>query len=147
MNSSERRLLDQLKSYALLVSDIEQLRKDIEMLSYRVTANYGLTGGGSSSFEGSKVETFGMRRIELERKLSAKETVLAQIDSAIEYAGLSKRERDLVECTMSGHTLSSYARRKNIYKSHVYKLRDSALRKMVTYIEENSKRNNNRVKS
>ena len=140
MNRSERWLHNKIKSYALLECEIESARSRLKQVSYSVTANYDLCGGGSGSFESSKVETLAVRRVELEREVEQKRELLDWIDDAIDNAGLNKREWDLIVCTKSGYSLSAYARKENIYKSHVYKIRDNALKKMVEYMKNNTKR-------
>lgn len=139
MNSKEKQLLEQLRSYILILDDIENLKEDLAHAGYTMTANYSFNGGGFGGYNGSKVETLGNRRLDLERELKRKESIIQQIDEARRNAGLVEREWVLIEHTIHGGSLSSYARKKNIYKSHVYKIRDNALRKMVRYIQENTK--------
>lgn len=139
MNSKERWLLDCLKNYIPMKVEILSIKERIENLGYRMTACYGFNAGGSGGYGGSKVETLGNKRVELERELHRKEELIEQIEQAIERSGLDKRERDLVSCTIGGMSLSGYARQSNIYKSHVYKIRDNALKKMVKHISCNTK--------
>lgn len=139
MNSKEKWLLDRLKNYHLMQGDIERLQAKLQSASYKLTATYGLTAGGSGGFGGSKVETLGIRRVEIKRELEKKQATIQQIHDALNHSGLSKRERDLVVCTIRGYSLSDYARQKNIYKSHVYKIRDNALKKMVVYLEKTAR--------
>lgn len=139
MNSNEKQLLGQLKSYILILDDIEKLKEDLARAGYTMTANYSFNGGGFGGFGGSKVETLGVRRLDLERQLKRKVSIIEQIDDARENAGLSEREWVLIEHTIHGGSLSSYARKKNIYKSHVYKIRDRAVKKMAIYLLEKTK--------
>lgn len=134
MNSKEKQLLGQLKSYILILDDIEKLKEDLARASYTMTANYSFNGGSFGGYDGSKVETLGIKRLDLERELQRKSGIIRQIDEARENAGLDSRERVLVDHTIHGGSLSSCARKMNIYKSHVYKIRDNALRKMVNYM-------------
>lgn len=135
MNNREGRLLEQLKSYKLIQDDVERLKERLASAGYSITAHYGLTAGGGGGSPTSKVENLTVRLMEAKAELHKKETVIAQIDYAIKTADLTKRERDLIVCTINGDSLSSYARRRNIYKSHVYKIRDRALRKMSDCIK------------
>lgn len=139
MNSKERLLLERLKSYELIRRDVERLSEKLDAATYKVSANYSLTGGSSGGYGGSKVETYAIRKMEDTKQLEAKQLVLSQIDDARLNASLTKREGDLVTHIINGNSLSSFARQRNIYKSHVYKIRDTALRKMVVHIQSNTK--------
>lgn len=143
MNSNEKWLLDRVKNYHFMQKDIQRLKAKLETATYKTTATYGLTAGGSGGHGQSKVETLGVRRIELERELRRKQEIITLIHDSLENAGLSKRERDLIVCTIRGYSLSDYARQRNIYKSHVYKIRDAALKKMTVYILKRHKMSGN----
>lgn len=138
MTARERELLQNLKDYMILKTDVESLTEKLRSAEYKTTATYGNTGG-SGGYGGSKVESFSIRVMESRRELIRKRNLIDSIDMAIENAELSKREKELIVLTMGGLSLSSYARQKNIYKSHVYKIRDRALKKMVDYIYRNTK--------
>lgn len=146
MTSREKDLLEQLKNYQLVKNDIERLTKRLQSAGYSMTAQYGLAPGGHSGEVSSKVERLAMKLHEIKQELEQKLKLLAVLDDAIRNAGLNKRERDLIECTVSGFSLSAYARQHNIYKSHVFKIRDKALKKMRVYITENTFRSKNWVK-
>lgn len=135
MNSEERRLLEKIKNYTLIEDEIMRLRDRLKEENYKVIATYESTGGGSTSNRASKVETMGIRVMELEQQIREKQEILRSIYDAVNNAGLNKRERDLIICTIKGYSLSGYARQKNIYKTHVYKIRDTALRKMLAYLK------------
>ena len=148
MNSDRKWWLERINDYPIILSDIEQLKRKLNQSSYKVTASYGLTGGGGSGHNNSsKVEAFAIRHAQLEAELREKEALITLLDRAIDNAGMTQRERELILCMMGGYTLSSYARQKNIYKSHVYKIRDAALKKIVRYITEIQNDVCNRVKS
>lgn len=127
-----------ISSYTLIESDIKALKERLEAISYSTTASYSLTGGTFGGFGGSKVESFSIRKMELEREIREKQRLLQTIDKARECAELTKRERDLIAHIISGGSLSSFARQRNIYKSHIYKIRDKALGKMVDYIRNDT---------
>jgi hypothetical protein len=136
MNSAEKDLLVKIKSYLLIEEDVKKLSKRLKSSEYTLTPAYKSDGSGFSGFsKNSKVENLATKRLEIQRQLNEKIFWLRKIDDAIEKAGLTKKERDLIECTIKGWSLSSYARQKNIYKSHVYKIRDRALKKMVKWID------------
>ena len=134
MNLKERILLDKIRDYSLLLDDIRDMKERIKRIEYGITASYGFSGGGTS-YGKSKVESLSVRKADMEKEIAIREKDLNDIDKAIEHAGLSPREKDLIVCTKNGYSLSSYARKENIYKSHVYKIRDKAIRKMSIYIE------------
>ena len=138
MNSSERRMLEELKCYRVIKNDIDSLRKRIESAEYRLTPSYSVEGGGFGGLPGSKVETLSIRRVDAEKELRHKEAIIRRIDTAIECSGLNKREFELINHIVSGDSLSSFAARNNIYKSHIYKIRDRALRKMVEYLPKST---------
>lgn len=133
MNAKEKWLLERLKDYKIITQDADRLELRLQEIGCKISANYGFTGGGGGRV-GSKVENFVLRRDGIERELQEKNELLSSIDRAIEGAGLTERERELIICTIRGESLSGYARRKNIYKSSVYKIRDGALRKMVKFM-------------
>lgn len=130
MNCREKALLEQIKNYSSTQADIERLKESLDLASYRMTAKYSAepVAGG---YGDSKVELLGLRRVAIEQELQRKCSVIESIDRAME--ALDKREADLIKHMTLGGSLSSFARRKNIYKSHVYKIRDNALKKMVSY--------------
>ena len=130
MNSKERLLLEQIKDYAIIQGDVDKLRESLAVAGYKMTASYSLEPAGGG-YGGSKVESLGIRRIELEKELARKQAILERVDRALREAPLEKRERDLITYMAKGGSLSSFARARNIYKSHVYKIRDNALRKMA----------------
>lgn len=138
MNSRERWLLEQLKNYRVLRSDMEFLERRIKTMSYKMTANYGPMCG-SGGFGGSKVESHSLRLASLKQELDAKKRVVELLQDAMNNSGLNKRERSLVVATVNGLSLSEYARRENIYRSHVYKIRDGAIKKMVRRMEKDTK--------
>lgn len=136
MNSNERWWLDRILDYSLIVADVEQLTNKLNQNSYKVTASYGLTGGGASGHNNaSKVEDFAIKHAQLEAELKEKQAVISLLDTAIANASMTQREKELITCIMNGYTLSSYARQRNIYKSHIYKIRDNAVKKIVQYIK------------
>ena len=69
MNSKERLLLEQIKSYAIIQNEVEKLKESLKLTGYKMTANYSAepSAGG---YGGSKVESLGIRRIQLEKELS-----------------------------------------------------------------------------
>lgn len=133
MNSKERLLLEQIKSYAIIQNEVEKLKESLKLTGYKMTANYSAepSAGG---YGGSKVESLGIRRIQLEKELSCKQAVLNRVDKALQEAHLEKRERDLITHMVRGCSLSSFARQRSIYKSHVYKIRDNALKKIASCV-------------
>jgi len=138
MNSKERWLLEQLKNYHLLQSDMERLEHRIRTMGYKMTANYGPMCG-SGGFGGSKVESHSLRLTDTKQELESKRKIVEMLQDAIDHSGLNKRERNLVIATVNGFSLSAYARRENIYRSYVYKLRDRAIRKMAHHIWNSTK--------
>lgn len=145
MNSKERVLLDTIKSYQLIAKDAERLESQLESACYGVTASYRMDGGSSGGFS-SKVENFAIRNMENKRMLEGKLSLLHKVDDALANSGLKKREYELIKHVMSGNSLSSFARQRNIYKSSVYKIRDNALRKMVNRIETRQNERKSMVK-
>lgn len=137
MNCREKALLEQIKSYRIIQGDIERLKKSLELADYRMTAKYSAepVAGG---YGGSKVESLGIRRACLEQELARKMATVAYIDEAVLV--LNKREADLILYMMKGGSLSGFARRRNIYKSHVYKIRDNALKQMVSHSQKHEMR-------
>lgn len=133
MNSKERLLLEQIKSYTIIQEDVGKLRESLELMGYKMTASYSLEPAGGG-YGGSKVESLGIRRAELEKELARKQAVLERVDKSLREATLEKRERDLITHMLKGGSLSSFARNRNIYKSHVYKIRDNALKKMISCV-------------
>lgn len=146
MNSREKRLLEQLKNYKFIRADIERLSERLAAYNYSTTASYGLTGGGSGQVV-SKVEMLAIKTTETKRELEAKQATIQAIDDAMERAGLNERELKLIYFTMNGCSLSRYAKSVGVYKSHVYKIRDRALKKMANHIVRNSKCDIDGVKS
>ena len=134
MTNKAMRLLSQLKDYMVIKNDIDRLASRLNSKEYKMIASYNLSGGGGG-YGGSKVESFSIRRDELIRELEAKIKTIQDIDRAKGSHELTKRERDLIDHLASGQSLSSYARQNGIYKSHIYKIRDRALEKMVRCIE------------
>lgn len=139
MNAKEKWLLERLKNYELAANDVRQLETRLKEIGYKVSATYGLNGGGGSGKTASKIESLILQRDELEREIQEERRILLSIKDAVNHAGLTARERELVICTVRGESLSSYARSRNIYKSSVYKIRDKALEKMAQYIFGNTK--------
>ena len=135
MNLNERIVLDKLRNYTLLVEDIRHIEDSISEQVYRVTASYSLArvSGGQP---GSAVEDYVLRQTETQGKLHAKVREAEMLQDGVLNAQLTKREREILYHFMGGGSLSSFAREHKIYKSHVYKIRDAAVRKVTTYLLE-----------
>lgn len=136
MTTDERELLYNITSYLDILEDIKDAREKLEEMTPKITAGYGTDGIGGQGFGGSKVETLAMRRMSLERFIDDKITVIRDIRKAMSRSELTDREKDVIDSLIKKDKLSCYARRKNIYISNVYKIRDSAIRKMIKYLKE-----------
>lgn len=134
MNNAERRLYEAIKDHRFTCNRISEIIERIAERGYKITPSYSLTAGCKGGFS-SKVETAALRELrdldELERLKKERYDVL----DAFNNAGLPKEEKWLVDCMMQGYSLAECARIHGWYISHVYKIRDKALQKMVVYLQ------------
>ena len=133
MTDKEHQLYEALRDYVFLTNRAKEIRSRLANRTYKVTASFSPTGGISSNGFSSKVENAAIREIQLLDELSVIERTERVLLTALEKAPLNETEKGLAHCMMAGQTLSSYARTRGLYISHVYKIRDKMLKKMADY--------------
>ena len=90
-------------------------------------------------YKKAKRQSLSNREIQLLDELSAIEQAERILLTALEEAPLTDTEKGLAHCMMAGQTLSSYARTRGLYISHVYKIRDKMLKKMANCTRNDAK--------
>lgn len=134
MRDEENRLYETIKDFVYIRNRIADIRLRLAECSYKVTTSYSLTGGCSGGFT-SKVENAAIKELRLRGELEALMKEEADVTDALRNGGLTRREYGLVEGMMCGYSLAEYGRMNGLYISHVYKIRDKALRKMAVYLQ------------
>lgn len=138
----EKTMLRYLTGAAITLERIRELEDRIASKTYKVTPAYESTGGGSSGNQQlSKVERYVDDVMELKEELEKCKSRMELIDCVRNSKVLTSREYELVEWLMLGGKMSDFAREKNIYKSHVYKIRDNALKKIMKFVQNTPKCN------
>jgi hypothetical protein len=127
----------------VLKSDMQTLKRykaQLQEICSKTTASYGLNvGGGGGGIPTSQTEKLTEKKVLLQDKISSLDYKIRCYNEAIACA-LTPLEREVVYEIIDGNRLSDYARRKDIYKSTVYKISDKAIIKIAKYIEEWTRR-------
>lgn len=140
MEENGRTMLRYLREASETLERIKRLEERIASRTIRVTPSYRTVGGGrSSSPSVSEVERYVEEKIELEEELVKCRVRLTLIEYVKESGVLSGIEYELIEWLQIGGRLSDFARSHGIYKSHVYKIRDKAIEKMLEFVQSSPK--------
>ena len=135
MDITKNELKAVLRDWQLLLTRLNELQERIKSHCYTVTPRYSAEVAGNGGMVTSKVERYYITRAQIQAELESLERIVLRVSAAINKAGLTSRERELTASTMNGRSLSSYAKEKNIYKTHVYKIRDRALSKILNALK------------
>ena len=140
MDSDAKKLLSFLTNAIENMQRISEIEESMESMSAISAVKYsGDTTGGVRYNEISKVEKFVEKRMDLQEELSRCKARLTLVETIKESKVLSSREYELLEWIQLGGRLSEYAKKKGIYKSTVYKIRDNALSKILEFVQNNPK--------
>lgn len=134
MNNAERRLCEAIKDHRFTCNRISDILTRLRERGYKITPSYSLTAGCKGGFS-SKVESAALRELRDLDELERLQRECFDVMDAYNNAGLPPDEAWLVDCMMQGYTLAECARIRGWYISHVYKIRDKALQKMVFYLQ------------
>ena len=103
-----------IKSFSYLMATADELKKKIEGMTYKTTSSINPAPSSSTNAFHSKVEDFGNNYILMKTKYE---------------------EKDILHFLATNGSMLSYARKKGIYKSYVYKIKDKALAKLLPFAE------------
>ena len=134
---TKQELLDLLQNYNYYIARIKELNEDLCKMTYKVTPTYGNLAAGTCSGNDSKVEKFSVRSCELQKKKQKAEQYINYITFLIDKSGLSERERAVMWWIAKNGNLQAYARRENIKKDNIYKIRDRAINKIISKKPQN----------
>lgn len=128
----KEKVLSTIQGYAYYAALLAEINERLESISYKTTATYGnlapSAGGGLTS---DKVADMGNRRHELTLQKERYKAKLAEVRHMIGHSGLTKQERGVMWWIARCGQLAAYARRENIGKDNVYKIRDRAVNKII----------------
>lgn len=139
MEDNRKTLLRYLTDAKLTMERIKQLEERIASKTFRITPSYSSVGGSSGSPQVSKVERYVEEMDELERELAKCKARLTLVQYIKENGVLTQLEYELIEWLQIGGAMSEFARMNGIYKSHVYKIRDNALEKILKFVQNTPK--------
>lgn len=139
MEESRKILLRYLTDVNETLERIKELEERMMSKTIKVTPSYEGTGGGSPSPNVSKVERYVEEKLELEEELSKCRLRLTLVEYIRESGVLTSQEYELIEWLQIGGRMSEFARKKGIYKSYVYKIRDNALEKVMDFVQNTPK--------
>lgn len=135
---SEKEVIQKIQNYSYYKARLKEVQEQLASMAYKVTATYGNLAAATSNSFTSKVETYGNRKYELHKKEAAIKASIAEIERLINCSGLDSKESELMWWLANNGKLQAYARREHIGKFNVYKIRDRALRKIITANEPQS---------
>ena len=124
-------VMQALESYKYHLARLLEIEKRIESIVPKVTATYGNVAGGGGGGVSNPVESQGVRISDLKRKAQKHKTEVHKVVRMIEHSELSKREKELMWWIARNGNLQAFARREHIGKDNVYKIRDSAVKKII----------------
>lgn len=129
-----RELLSYLNDVQFNLRRIKAIEDSIKSMSDISAVNYENTGGGGTP-ELCRVERYVDKMLELKQELEQCKQRLKLTESIMKADILTDDEYELIEWLQLGGKLSVFARRKGLYKSRVYKIRDRALQKIKKYTD------------
>ena len=136
---TEQEILSTIKNYQYIDATRRELEEQLETIVYKVTATYGDAAGGTSSGFSSKVERVAINREKLLAKIRRKELELRRIKRLIESSGLDATEQAVLWTVAKCGNLRRYARDNKLCKSYVYKIRDRAVKKIASKLQNVAK--------
>jgi hypothetical protein len=129
-----RELLSYLNDMQFNLRRIKAIEDSIKSMTDISAVNYESTGGGGTP-ELCRVERYVDKMLELKQELEQCKQRLKLTESIMKADILTDDEYELIEWLQLGGKLSVFARRKGLYKSRVYKIRDRALQKIKKYTD------------
>ena len=129
-NITKGELKEILRDWQFLLKRLYDLRERSQAHCYSITPSYSYAGGCATGGVSSKVERYYLVQAQIEEELREVEDKILITSAAVAKARLTSKEKSLIENIMNGHSLSSFAKEKKIYKSNVYKIRDRAISKI-----------------
>ena len=136
---TEAMLLDTLKDWRYLQRSIARLRNTLDEKTYKVTTDYSDVKAFSSGLSNSKVENYCLARLETEAKIDDIQQKLDLCRTAYQRAALSQEEKKTILYTVAGKSLVQLARELGMAQARIYRIRDRAVRKMCTEIQNEVK--------
>lgn len=76
-----------------------------------------------------------IKKISLESKVNELENKIAVFKESIRKSNLTDREKIVLRYMQNGISLSVCAKKENIYKTYVYKIKDSLVTKILAKID------------
>lgn len=129
------------------LNQLHRLQESLSTCTVKLTTVYeeNKASGGMVS---SSVERCVIKRAKIEEEIKNILDAMELYITAINHAGLTQTEKDIIKCLMNRKKLLKYAKEKNIYHSNVYKIKERAVRKIAEYIlsDETTNRIYKRVK-
>lgn len=136
---TEKELVRKIRSYSFIETIKNELQRQIDSLVYRTTSANSPENPAQTNTVSSKVETYVLDRLDLERKRDARQRELNEIWGLIHNSGLDAEEVEVLWCISQRESLAAYARSKRMYRSRVYKVRDRALKKVCAMLQNEGK--------
>lgn len=128
-----RELLSYLNDMQFNLRRIKAIEDSIKSMTDISAVNYESTGGGTPEL--CRVERYVDKMLELKQELEQCKQRLKLTENIMKADILTDDEYELIEWLQLGGKLSVFARRKGLYKSRVYKIRDRALQKIKKYAD------------
>lgn len=140
MEINRKTMLNYLTDANSTLERIRELEERIASRTIKITPSYGGVGGSSQSNpQVSKIERYVEEKIELEEELAKCRVRLTLVEYIRESGILTSLEYELIEWLQIGGRMTEFARKHNIYKSYVYKIRDNAIEKAVKFVQNTPK--------
>lgn len=136
---SEEMLLETLKDWQFLLNRLSRLKDNIKEKEYRITPTLSDAKVFVIGANSSKVETFCFSRMKITDEIDEINRKMKLCCKAYKQADLTKDEKIVIRYTVKGLSLRQLSKSKNIAQAKIYRIRDKAVKKMFSAIQNERK--------
>lgn len=131
MTAGEKNLLRLIENYRYNEKRLYETEESLKSKTYRITPSYCSTGGSAGNGSKSRIESHTEKVIKLKQEIAEYKRQINTVKAALQCPELSNIERRTLSWIANSGRLASLAEQEGIYQSHIYKIRDKALRKAL----------------
>ena len=128
----KEKLIEIIQSYTYYCARLYEVQKQLEKMSYKVTPTYGNESFGACSGNQNKLEDYSIKQYELHQKEKHFKSKIIYVKRLIEKSDLTETEKNIMWWIANNGKLAAYARKNHIGKDNVYKIRDKAVKKILS---------------